>query len=422
MRDRLLALLVGGTIALIALYGVPRAYVLADLVQVQHEREMQRVVDTTAAFVAVQQEHGLPVTRSSLEQATGEAETITYVAADGTSTRAGQPTEADDSDLVVTASVDGGGRLTLTRSGQAVERAVADAIMPLVLLGVALLAASAVTALFLARRLARPFHELAGVATALGQGRFHQDVPHYAIPEAEAIGDALRRSAAQLDALVQREREFAVNASHELLTPITGLNLQLEDLRQWPETAPAVAEELGAALETIDRLGSTIQGLLAQDRDKRRTSTLEVDLAALVRHVIADWRQTASGGRREVRFEPSGTVPARVAPDELTELLEMLLDHAARHTPGVVVVDCAELDTHLQVRVGDAGQPAAGPPAGSAVTHRQLQGALPAGGEVEQGLEKAAELAETLGGYLLRDESSSARFVLMLPRPAASSG
>ncbi len=419
MRDRLLALLVGGTVAVIALYGVPRAYVLADLVEHQQEHEMQRVVDTMAAVLAVQEERDLPVARSSLEQALGEAESIVHVAADGTTTRAGDSFEPDDSDLVVTASVDGGGRLTLTRSGTVVEEGVADAIMPLVLLGVALLAASAVAALFLARRLSRPFQELAGVATALGQGRFHQDVPHYAIPEAEAIGDALRRSAAQLDALVQREREFAVNASHELLTPITGLNLQLEDLRHWPETAPAVAEELGEALETIDRLGSTIQGLLAQDRDTRRTSTLEVDLAALVRHVIANWQQTTAG--EQVRFESSGTVPARVAPEELTELLEMLLDHAARHTDGVIVVDCAELDTHLRVRVGDADQPPPGQSAGSAVTHRQLQGALPAGG-VEQGLEKAAELAEALGGYLVRDESGSARFVLMLPRSAASSG
>ncbi|WP_210502896.1 sensor histidine kinase [Nocardioides xinjiangensis] len=418
MRDRLLALLVGGTVAVIALYGVPRAYVLADLVEHQQEHEMQRVVDTMAAVLAVQEERDLPVARSSLEQALGEAESIVHVAADGTTTRAGDSFEPDDSDLVVTASVDGGGRLTLTRSGTVVEEGVADAIMPLVLLGVALLAASAVAALFLARRLSRPFQELAGVATALGQGRFHQDVPHYAVPEAEAIGTALRRSAAQLDALVQREREFAVNASHELLTPITGLNLQLEDLRHWPETAPAVAEELATALETIDRLGSTIQELLAQDRDTRRTGTLDVDLAALVRHVIADWRQTETGQRREVRFESSGTVPARVAPEELTELLEMLLDHAARHTPGVIVVDCAELDTHLRVRVGDADQPTAG----SAATHRQLQGALPAGDDVEQGLEKAAELAEALGGYLVRDESGSSRFLLMLPRTAASAG
>ena len=44
-----------------------------------------------------------------------------------------------------------------------------------------------------------------------------------------AIGQALRRSSTRLDHLVRREREFTVNASHELLSPITALNLQLED-------------------------------------------------------------------------------------------------------------------------------------------------------------------------------------------------
>ena len=93
-------------------------------------------------------------------------------------------------------------------------------------------------------------------------GRFDVEVPHYGVPEAEAIGSALRRSARDLDALVRREREFAVSASHELRTPVTALRLEIEDVASWPQTPPDVAEELSRALAELDRLSATISTLL----------------------------------------------------------------------------------------------------------------------------------------------------------------
>ena len=108
-------------------------------------------------------------------------------------------------------------------------------------LGLVLLAA--VTGFLLAKRLARPFGELADAADHLGQARFDVALPHYSIPEAEAIGAALRRASTQLDSLVEREREFAANVSHQLRTPVTALRLTLEDLSMWPETPPTVAAE-----------------------------------------------------------------------------------------------------------------------------------------------------------------------------------
>jgi hypothetical protein len=88
-------------------------------------------------------------------------------------------------------------------------------------------------------------------------------------------------------------------------------------------------------------------------------------------------------------------------------VLDALLDNALRHGQGTVLVDCAELETHLRVRVADES-PSVGQ---SNVMHRQGPG--PVGG-----LARVAEHAEAQGGYLVRDESSTRRFVLMLPKPA----
>ena len=47
MRERLVAALVGMTIAMIAMYGIPRAYLLADLVTTQENHKVERSADGT---------------------------------------------------------------------------------------------------------------------------------------------------------------------------------------------------------------------------------------------------------------------------------------------------------------------------------------------------------------------------------------
>lgn len=413
MRERLMAVLVGATIAVIALYGVPRAYFLSDLVEDQQVREVERSVDTVAAALSVLEDDDILVTESFLAATLGQDEAISYVSSDGSSTRAGdQSLASGDSGIVRSRPVAGGGRVTLSRAGDVVDQRVADALLPLVLIGLGLVATSALVGFFLARRLSRPFQELAVVATSLGKGRFDQVVPHYTVPEAEAIADALRTSSAQLDGLVRREREFSVNASHELMTPITALGLQLEDLKEWPEAPPAVVEELQASLETVERLAATVREMLAHHRSTLRTTTLDVDLTTLTEHAVKRWRPTLAAARREIRLESPGVIPARLVLDDVDRVLDLLIDNACRHGRGTLVVDCADLGTHLRVRVGDEGRRGGQ----SNVMHREGHGA----GTAASGLETAAELAEAQGGYLLLDDSPTTRFVLMLPKSSPS--
>ena len=269
MRDRLIGALVGMTIAVVVLFSVPRAYVVANLVERQEERKVERSADLLAVLVAERQTDAEPVTSEFLEQTLNEAEYVEYVAPDGSTVSAGQPAPGDDSDITVTHELPEGGELTMARSGTLVEERVSDALLPLVVVGLSLTVLAVVVGYFLARRMARPFTELADKADQLGEGRFDLDVPHYRVPEAEHIGTALRGAATQLDDLVRREREFAVNASHQLRTPITALRLEIEDVTLWPETPPQVADHLRGVLGELDRLSAAITELLDVARGQR---------------------------------------------------------------------------------------------------------------------------------------------------------
>lgn len=273
MRERLVAAFVGLAVAVIVLFGVPRAYFVADLVRESQASEVERAADLIAVVIAARGADPAAVSEDSLESLLGQAETVEYVAVDGTVTRAATQTDRPTGDDVrATRAVPGGGRLTLSRSATVVEKEVSDAVLSLVLMGVGLLVLSALVGSVLARRLARPFTELAAVCDEIGRGEFDVDIPHYTIPEADEIGDALRRGASRLDAIVQQQRDFAVNASHELRTPIAALRLELEDLAMWPETPPEVAAELRGYVPELKRLSEAVTQFLDTAREQRRTS------------------------------------------------------------------------------------------------------------------------------------------------------
>lgn len=277
MRERLVAILVGLTVAVVGLYGIPRAYFVADLVHDSEVRKVERSADLIVVLLSERQAAPTPspVTPADLEPLLNEAESIEYVAPDGAVVRAGPALgRPAPEDLSVTRDLQGGGRVTLSRSGELIEERTSDAVLPLVLLGGGVLLAAAFVGWVLARRLSRPFAELASIADDIGKGQFDVDVPHYTIPEAEAIGDSLRRGAGRLDELVLRERELAVSASHELRTPIAALRLELEDLALWPQTPPEVADELRSYIPELTRLSEAVTHYIDTARGQRdRTGT-----------------------------------------------------------------------------------------------------------------------------------------------------
>lgn len=408
MRERLVAALVGMTVAVIALYGIPRAYLLADFVHQNETRKIERSVALMAVLVQARTDNEAPVTEDYLLPLLKEAEGIRYVGPDGTVVSVGI-TPARTDDIVETRALPGGGSITLARSGALVDQRVSEALLPLVLLGLLLVAVSAVAGFWMARRLSRPFRQLASAASDLGHGRFDEvDVPHFGVPEAEQIGSALRSSADKLATLVRREREFAVNASHQLRTPVTALRLELEDLSQWPETAPPVATELRNALSELDRLSDAITDLLDLARGLRQRESVDVDLLELVDQSVQRWQPQLEGRGRRVERSGAAEVRSRTSPGAVAQVLDVLIENACSHGQGVVTVEAGASATHVFVRVTDEGKGRLGPE----VFRRGVSGA----GGTGVGLALARELALAEGGRLDLEQLPETSFVLRLPR------
>ncbi len=386
MRERLVAALVGLTVVVVALYGVPRAYFLADLVRSQEQDGVDRTAALVAAAVEERVAAGGEVDPAYLDGLVEEHEGVVVRLDDGEEVRSSAWDEPADDDL--TASVDlRRVDVTVVLDHDAVDDAVSQALLPLVLLGLLLTALAAAAGLVLARRISRPFQDLAAAARDLGAGRLRPVFPAYRVPEARAIADALTASGARLDALLQAERDIAVHASHELRTPITALRLELEDLALWPETPPTVATELQRSVGELDRLSAAVTDLLAVSRDRAATAEIDLDLDALIADTVA---QVAALGRR-VTHVPSGPLPTRLDPAPVAQALELLVGGGSE-------VRAADRGTHLEVTVTTTGQD-------SAVADRQRG--------------PAAELVAAAGGSLTR---SSDGVLLRLPKRPVGRG
>ncbi|WP_435770571.1 sensor histidine kinase [Nocardioides sp. SYSU DS0651] len=414
MRERLVLAFVGLTVAVIGLYGVPRAYVLADRVEHEQQSALDGIADTLAALADERRAAGGTVDEQLLGHGLVAADHVELTRPGGDVVTAGDPAAAPRGGLAETRVLDDGSTLRLSIADSTVSDSVREAITPLVVIGLVLAAAAGLLGFALARRLSRPFQDLAEAARSLGYGRFDIHVPPYSVPEAEAIGASLRGAAAQLDLLVRREREFAVNASHQLRTPITALRLGLEDLAMWPDTSSAAREELGRALGELDRLSAAIDELLDLARGRRLGEHTDLDLAALVAACVRRWERAVAELDRRVEVHAEGAVPARLPTGPVEQVLDVLLDNARLHGSGTITVHTRDAGTHLEVAVQDEGAAELG----ADVFHRGVS--TRAAGELTSGigLAVAAELAEVAGGHLSVDDSApTTRFVLWLPRP-----
>jgi signal transduction histidine kinase len=279
-----------------------------------------------------------------------------------------------------------------------------DVVARLAVVACAAVASAALLAGIQARQLARPLERLARSASRLGGGDFSAAAPPPSgISEIDDISRALRLSANRVDRMLESERGFTADATHQLRTGLTGIAMRLELLERNPD--PEVAEEASAALTQTHELNLTLDELLTVARTGSTKERQELDLTTLVDHQVADWQHRFAEKRRQIVVTTGRVNPVVATPGLVGQVLAILLDNALRHGRGTVAV----LVQDDSVTIEDEGP---GISAERAVTlfdrpkdHQAAHG---------RGLALARRLAESDGGRLELVELSPPTFRLTL--------
>ena len=281
------------------------------------------------------------------------------------SSGASQFTRSTEDELVVITQTDLPGRVgevsllvALARETPVVR--VSDQRSRLVLIVVAITAASALLARLLSRQLASRLEPLAGASRRLAEGDLGARVPDLGDEELDEVAGAFNEMAGELEASRDREREFILGVGHDLRTPLTTIGGYSEALESG-DVSPDEVERIGGVLGVQTRqMGRLIEDLttLARLQQPEFGLRLEpVDIGAHVAEVAGGFERRAREVGVSLSVETEDGLMVDTDPDRLSQIAQNLVENALRFTPetGSVKVTVSGGESQVVIEVADSG-------------------------------------------------------------------
>lgn len=257
------------------------------------------------------------------------------------------------------------GAVRITYTAEGLAQRVRSSWITLGVSGAAVLVAAAVAATVLGRWASRPTRTLATTIAAMAEGDLGARAPDVGgPPELREVARRFNDLAARLVDLIDRQRRFAADASHQLRSPLTALRLELEDLEAELTAGGRSGPQVRQAIEEVDRLEAIVAGLLELARAESPVGPSDAGPARTDLADVAASRAAVAGQgavKRGVAVEmiaSDGTLPPVAAPEvHVVEVLDNLLTNAVRHAPAgtTVTVRVSRDGDHARCDVRDRG-------------------------------------------------------------------
>jgi signal transduction histidine kinase len=198
-------------------------------------------------------------------------------------------------------------------------------------------AVAALAAWLLAGRLTAPLGRLVTAARRVGDGDLSTRVKVDGGGEVAEVATAFNDMAAGLERAQTEQRAFLASVGHELKTPLTTVQGYTEALLDGTVDDPADRRRslLRVHAETI-RLARLVQDLLDLARLGRgqfAVSAVDADVGAVLREAAAAATERAARRQVTVTTRLDGNLHAHLDPGRLRQVLDNLLDNAARSSP-----------------------------------------------------------------------------------------
>ncbi|MCZ2526966.1 sensor histidine kinase [Streptomyces sp. HB2AG] len=203
----------------------------------------------------------------------------------------------------------------------------------------------------------RPVRLLDAVTHDIATGRLKSRVaPAGGPPELRRLAGSFNEMADHLQDVLEQQRAFVADASHQLRNPLAALMLRIEVLGySLPGEHRA---ELASVKEEGRRLARVLDDLLGLALAEHAEPDLKItDIAELAAERVAAWQ--AAAGRQEVAlaYDGPGAATGWADPIALSSALDAVVDNAIKFTPAGegVEVRVRVLTGTVEVTVADGG-------------------------------------------------------------------
>lgn len=192
---------------------------------------------------------------------------------------------------------------------------------------------------FFAAGLTTPLKEMAEVSKRLSVGDYSQRVRSTSQDEIGALAQTFNAMAEELSKTESLRRELIANASHELKTPLTALQAQLENIVDGIEEA--TPEKMTALLSQTEHLSALVRQLL--DLSRLETGMVEFEVAPVkISNVLNSAREVVASNFPKITFSIE-TRDVSVDGDyhRLVQVFTNLMSNAARHCNEDGMIRCS---------------------------------------------------------------------------------
>ncbi|KJQ55975.1 sensor histidine kinase [Microbacterium sp. SA39] len=314
----------------------------------------------------------------------------------------------DDGDVI--------GAVLVSGDVAAPRAAILQQILVLSTIGVALIALGVLLVFRLARWVLSPVRRLDEAMVAIERGEMDTRVAEdTGPPELRRMTRVFNGMADEIERVMTRQQEFALNASHELRNPLNALLLRVEHLAtglddQWRDDVEETREE-------GRRMARILETLLGLARGGRSDSTISaVDLATLASRRADAWRDVAGGRGIDLRRVGDASVMSVTDRTIVESALDAVIDNAVKFSPAGTAVEVgAWRDGEVcRITVSDQGPGLTEEQAASAADRfwrSDDSGSTPGSG---LGLAIATDLLEAVGGELAVSSAEGAGLTVSL--------
>lgn len=224
------------------------------------------------------------------------------------------------------------------------------------------IAIAALAGWFMSQRVTQPVLALEHATRQMEQGNLavRVNLPNERQQEFLSLANSFNGMAEQVEQTVSTLRSFVADAAHELHTPLTALQTNLE-LAQDERNASARGRYLARAQEQSQRLEALVKSLLDLSRIQVGESKFDltpVDLSQLVREVSEQFASRAEQTEHEFEvnlFEEN--VSVRGNPEQFRQVMINLLENALKFTPsnGLISIAFGTVDGEAKLTITDSG-------------------------------------------------------------------
>jgi two-component system sensor histidine kinase BaeS len=228
----------------------------------------------------------------------------------------------------------------------------------LIVSGIAAGAIALLVGLGFARQITSPVTALTNATHHISDGHWSERLPVDSGDELGQMSAAFNAMAEALDTQRSLRNRLVDDVTHELNTPLSVIQLELEALSDGMQDPAEATENVKREIDLLKNLVSDLDLLTDFGEGKMQLDPRSLSYNALVRDAVNRWQAKAEAKRINLQLNLADDIEVNVDTRRITQVLGNLLANALEYTPenGLIEISTVRKGELLVTRVHNSGQ------------------------------------------------------------------